>query len=102
MKPAKLKLPSFAAFKRMTVLQRTAIFTRWVKSKPASRTYDYWNEKNCPLARFGQAITRSRSAEGGGTDFWYGNQWYAVFGRYTHVVASSGHTYGGILRRLTS
>ncbi len=68
MKPT-LKLPTLRTFLRWPIAKRAALFSRWLAAQPRNRLLHYWLSDKCPLARFGNAITRTRSCEGGGMEF---------------------------------
>lgn len=111
-----LKLPTFRAFKRMTIFQRNEVFLAWVKTQRGH--YLFLDNAECPLARFGRALT--------GKTVWAGAYGFVRVGkkgptaneclqdayrmdkgRYTSVVVkqfalcSSPKTYRALARRLS-
>lgn len=67
MKP--IKLPTLPTFLRLPLPKRAALFGRWLAAQPRGRLVLYWDSRKCPLARFGNAITRTRTCWGGGISF---------------------------------
>src|SRR6478736_2359236 len=66
-KKKKLILPSLSDFEKLPLSKRQRLFERWVSTKRGE--YSYRDMHACPLAQFGQAITRSDLATGCVTTF---------------------------------
>ncbi len=60
------RLPTVAAFKQLSVEQRTLVFAKWLERQPRRKTYDYADYGGCVLATFGQALYGSPHITAGG------------------------------------
>lgn len=58
------KLPTLAAFKRLSLRRRTEVFLSWVRTQKGG--YDPVNPRRCALAQFGQQFSRDLSGDGPG------------------------------------
>jgi hypothetical protein len=63
---AKFKLPSLSAFANMTERERAHTFLAWTKTQKGD--YDYWDEQQCALARFGRALAPKQFRQAGGRE----------------------------------
>lgn len=66
--PPSIVLPTAAAFAALPTIERTTVFAQWLKTQPREQPYCFMNTRECPLARFGQALFSSEWATAGG---WY-------------------------------
>lgn len=98
-KPA-LRLPSLTAFDKLTLRQRTQLFAKWCATKRGA--YDYWSIRECPLAQFGQAITRDQSTRGGAWQFLHEDCWYDVTSRYDAIVSCDPSTFAALTKHLNT
>ncbi len=58
-------LPTPAAFRSLTLRQRSTVFLNWVKSQPADETYNSCSIGDCVFVRFAKAL----GVEGGGANY---------------------------------
>lgn len=66
------KLPTLAAFRRMSLRRRTETFRDWAKSMPARKTYDTGSSTNCAICQFGRALGVS-SPVAEASKLWFGS-----------------------------
>lgn len=87
----KTKLPTFAAFRRMSLRRRTETFRDWAKSMPARGRYDTGDSTNCAICQFGQALGVS-SVEAEASKLWVGEDQISVLPKPTRADMNSTTT----------
>lgn len=103
--------PFLATFQRWPISKRRALFLRWLRTQRPSRPILYYDMDHCPLARFGNAIMRSRKAVGGYYSFYRFSEEYGgattddtevLAPRDSTVFNAQGHTYGYLVERMSA
>lgn len=101
-KPA-LRLPTLAAFKKLTIRSRIRWFAKWAATKRGD--YDYDEPRACALYQFGRAIS-SRVIEAGGDDFSIGTgpsiEVLGQEGKVTFAVCTEPYTFAALTKRLNA
>lgn len=68
-KPARLKLPTAAAFSKLSLPKRQGWFLRWIRAQPPRRHIDVMDSTDCPMGQFGQALIREKRQGCGGANW---------------------------------